>query len=205
MEIHGVDSLPIDVRRMIQFGVIKGFLRRVYSFPLWLDHPSLSPPPPDGERRPPNSRAHSNTRPNLDRNSSSVYSSVDGASSFGTGTNGSQGPTPLPQTPIDAPAPPQERTALPSGQGQPMTPQPSATFDRPTFPSSLPRMLDGKHHTDEICIRYGLPFKYLESVLRFVGGMDVDGHDAAGGASGDGQRRTATTTWYGSRVVMLYV
>ncbi|GAA6006358.1 hypothetical protein JCM11491_004926 [Sporobolomyces phaffii] len=40
-----LDSHPIDVRRMIQFGIIKGFLRRVYAYPIWIDHPSLCPAP----------------------------------------------------------------------------------------------------------------------------------------------------------------
>lgn len=34
-----LDEKALDVRRMIQFGVIKGFLRRVRQYPVWLDHP----------------------------------------------------------------------------------------------------------------------------------------------------------------------
>ena len=45
MEENAIDGNRIDVRRMIQFGVIKGFLRRVYAYPIWLDHPSNSPTP----------------------------------------------------------------------------------------------------------------------------------------------------------------
>ena len=41
IEALSLDSQPIDIRRMIQFGVIKGFLRRVYAYPVWLDHPNL--------------------------------------------------------------------------------------------------------------------------------------------------------------------
>ncbi|KWU46349.1 nitrogen permease regulator 2, partial [Rhodotorula sp. JG-1b] len=41
IEALSLDSQPIDIRRMIQFGVIKGFLRRVYAYPIWLDHPNL--------------------------------------------------------------------------------------------------------------------------------------------------------------------
>ncbi|KAL8293073.1 hypothetical protein RQP46_000767 [Phenoliferia psychrophenolica] len=205
MDLHAVDSLPVDVRRMLQFGVIKGFLRRVYAFPLWLDHPSLSPPPPPSERRPPNSRTQSSS---VGRNSSSVFSLGGGGSSFSTANGSTDGLTPQAQTPVDAPAPPQERTAVPAGQALPMTPQASATPAVPTFPSSLRRMLDGKHHTDEICIRYGMSFRYLETVLRHIGGGMAEPQEVgagAGGGGGDGQRRSMAPTSYGSQVVMLYV
>ena len=211
MDAHTIDSHPVDVRRMIQFGVIKGFLRRVYAFPLWLEHASFHPVPQPSERRPSNSRTQSHEAPPLrrGRHSSSVFSLAGGvgdvSSSSYSGTTTSDGPTPQAQTPVDAPAPPQHRTAVPAGKTQPMTPQPSATEPpRPSFPSSLGRMLDGKHHTDEICIRYGIPFKHLETVLRFIGGAEGATLDA--GMVGDGgQRRTPTATSYGSQVVMLYV
>ncbi|KAM0754091.1 nitrogen permease regulator Npr2 [Meredithblackwellia eburnea MCA 4105] len=191
MDIHSLDSQPVDVRRMIQFGVIKGFLRRVYAYPIWLDHPALNPANFNEERRPPNARLDSDTRPDL--NASAIFSV--GGSSAGTGTGGSQGPL----TPVDAPAPPQERTAkLP-----PMTPQMAEVPERPSYPSSLPMMLDGKHHTDEICIRYAIPFKYLESVLRSIGGPDSE--DSSVESATDGQRRGSLATGYGTRVVMLYV
>lgn len=44
MEENEVHHLGIDVRRLITFGVIKGFLRRSHCYPIWLDHPALVTP-----------------------------------------------------------------------------------------------------------------------------------------------------------------
>ena len=38
---HKIDTSTIDIRRMISFGIIKGFLKRVQAYPVWLDHPSF--------------------------------------------------------------------------------------------------------------------------------------------------------------------
>jgi hypothetical protein len=41
-------------------------------------------------------------------------------------------------------------------------------------------MLDGNHHTDEICLKYGIGWTTLQVVLKHLGG---------GGASGNGDNR----------------
>lgn len=43
IEQNELHKLNVDVRRMLSFGVIKGFLRRVFVYPIWLQHPSLKP------------------------------------------------------------------------------------------------------------------------------------------------------------------
>lgn len=57
-------------------------------------------------------------------------------------------------------------------------------------------MLDGTHHTDEICVGFGIGLKQLEVALRVIGGEEKE-------EDTDGQRRGVGG--YGSRVVMLYV
>ncbi|KAK4703250.1 nitrogen permease regulator 2, partial [Phenoliferia sp. Uapishka_3] len=200
MELHSVDSYPIDVRRMIQFGVIKGFLRRVHAFPIWLDHPSLSPPP-ENDRRPNNSGLYS--RPDLERNTSSIYSSIDG-SSLGNSTS-SQIPTPLPQTPSDASLPPSGRNAPSIRHAPPVTPIPGTSPERLPYPPSLPQMLDGKHHTDAICIRFSMTYRYLQTVLMNLGGADADGIGTSAGEAVEGQRRGSSTPTNYGRVAMLFV
>lgn len=37
-----IDTTAIDIRRLISFGIIKGFLKRIQVYPVWLDHPSFS-------------------------------------------------------------------------------------------------------------------------------------------------------------------
>lgn len=237
VEQHSLDSKPIDVRRMIQFGVIKGFLRRVYAYPIWLDHPHLAParhPSAGAPRRPsqapsyPDTNLSQSTAPSPLPNqsmgsvdssrpeysarqaSSSVFSSV--ASSVSNND-----PTPIGAlTPsgaghIDAPARPQLRTALMTGMtASPRTgaPEGGATDSNGaalgggvSYPPSLPLMMDGTHHTDEICIKYGVSLRQLEVVLKALGGADLQPVAMAE----DGSQRRGSIPGYGKRLVMLYI
>lgn len=208
MEENAIDGNRIDVRRMIQFGVIKGFLRRVYAYPIWLDHPSYSPTPNRHETSASAARRYSAThrpthplqplsstidsRPDLGRHTSSIFS--------GDSSNPESLPTPRPRTPRDAPAAPTVRTALARA---PTASSISAAHEAPLpspFSAKLPPMLDGTHHTDEICVGFGIGLKQLEAALRMIGG---EGKDEDAGSLGDGLRRVVGG--YGSRVVMLYV
>lgn len=208
---HNIDALPIDPRRMIQFGVIKGFLRRVYAYPVWLDHPSFAVP--DAGR----SASHSRERPR--------HHGLGGLAS--DSPSNSAFTTPRPATPRDAPAAPQERTAvtaaaaaledndsrLASGAGAGTDEAGGAraggraggvTIDagaKQPWPKSLPLMMDGSHHTDEICLKYGIGRGTLETVLRVLGGEAVTG--VAEGQE-DGARRGSVAS-YGARVSMLYI
>jgi hypothetical protein len=42
MDDNNVHLLGLDARRMMSFGVIKGFLRRCHTYPVWLDHPAFA-------------------------------------------------------------------------------------------------------------------------------------------------------------------
>ncbi|CAH7683093.1 nitrogen permease regulator 2-domain-containing protein [Phakopsora pachyrhizi] len=44
MEQNEAHKLPIDVRRFISFGTIKGFLRRLRCYPIWALHPDICDP-----------------------------------------------------------------------------------------------------------------------------------------------------------------
>jgi hypothetical protein len=59
-------------------------------------------------------------------------------------------------------------------------------------------MFDGTHHTDEICVRYGISLKHLETVMRTLGG------DAAG-EEGEGRGREWGRREYGRRVVRGFI
>lgn len=42
------------------------------------------------------------------------------------------------------------------------------------FPESLPALLDGSHHADELCTMYGVSWSGLEKYLAEVGGSSID-------------------------------
>lgn len=219
MDLHSIDILPIDVRRMIQFGVIKGFLRRVFAYPIHVDHPAFSRDPaasitsaysdrpPLSSRYPPTPTARSRSRPGLERHNSS---SIFGSSPPSTGSPpGSSSHLPL----RDAPALPRLRTALPPttlGDGTASSPTTGGGGgggggggEGPQFPAELPLMLDGRHHTDEICVTHGIPWRYLERCLRVIG-AGGEGEDAGGGG-GEGKRRgSGEAVGYGTRVVIIF-
>ncbi|BGP46264.1 Nitrogen permease regulator 2 [Rhodotorula kratochvilovae] len=191
MDDLGLDALPLDVRRMVQFGVIKGFLRRAHACPVWLDHPALR-----GRRE----RAS--------------------ADSSGAATaTGRAPPPPVPQgrrtllATLDAPAPPQHSTTSSLAPSRASPPPPgSGSGDTEedgggiSYPPSLALLLDGTHHTDEVCLRYGIGWRTLEAVLRDLGGggRGMERGDD-GEESGEGEGREAGGGGeYGERVVMLW-
>lgn len=71
----------------------------------------------------------------------------------------------------------------------------------PVYPTSLALMLDGTHHTDEICLKYGIGSTTLSIVLKHLGGGGGGGgasgtsNNAAGG--GGGGARTGRGTRHG--------
>lgn len=207
IELHSLDAQPIDVRRMIQYGVIKSFLRRVHTYPVWLDHPALQ-------------------RPRRRDSPPSQSSSLGPRSGSGSGS-ASRTATP-PARPsqmlrnrwLDAPASPHystsaqpSRTSTPTrpfaddcgaSGGAPRDPRAGGgrddggggegrggghegdddEEDMPTaptisYPPSLALLFDGTHHTDEICLKYACSWRTLELVLRHLGeGGRVGGGDA---------------------------
>ncbi|GAA5871603.1 hypothetical protein JCM8547_007095 [Rhodosporidiobolus lusitaniae] len=225
MEELSLDSKPVDVRRMIQFGIIKGFLRRVGAYPVWLDHPSFRPSSKsrsknrkdsvrerdrgvernedaDGARP---SRRNTVTKPSKRRLEPNLPSPTSSPRRSASNTSLS---TPAPQTPLDAPAPPQ--TLSSQALHAPSIPEtPPLESPAPTYPPSLPLLLDGTRGTDEICLRYGITFRTLEAVLRHLGGADERERDDYGFGGEEGMRRGAARGLekgpYGSRVVMMWV
>ncbi|GAA5951963.1 hypothetical protein JCM21900_000102 [Sporobolomyces salmonicolor] len=199
MDELSLDTQPIDVRRMIQFGVIKGFLRRVYAYPVWLDHPAL--------------RAHAAAAEDAEEED---RLSGDGRQA----RRSAHASTPLallPPSPLDAPAPAAPRTALHASEVLLLPTPPPASPPPPVYPPSLPLMLDGSRHTDEVCLRYGIGWRTLEAVLRHLGGGgegDGEGQGLRQGdrdGDGDGTRRATGAQAghdkgvYGARVVMLWI
>lgn len=231
---------------MIQFGVIKNFLRRVHSYPIWLDHPAYLPPnltsptttlPSNAtsrfstlSRNQPNLNSHAHyhrestslapeSRPSLMRAGSSLLS--------GDSSNAS---TSIVPTSIDTSTLPPSISAsdrrttgggggvrtlllrMESGGGRSHEHQPHQEGQillhghggkKILFPHSLPLLFDGKHHTDEICVKYAISRSHLELVLRELGSRFPPG---ARGPSVEGDNNGGKRgSEYGDRVVMLSV
>ncbi|GAA5862907.1 hypothetical protein JCM3774_006683 [Rhodotorula dairenensis] len=205
IEILALDSEPIDVRRMIQFGTIKGFLRRVYAYPVWLDHPALQPPPPTTT-----TTSGPGYNPPLPEGRSSSADPGSGTAtplaSASAARQQQQQQQLQKSRPLDAPAQPQHSTssALPSRSSTPLpvASSPYAEHDHDldafedasmptvTYPPSLALMLDGTHHTDEICLKYSCSWRTLELVLRQLGeGGRVGGGEVAAVSSPAAERQ----------------
>ncbi|BGP14087.1 hypothetical protein JCM10213_002382 [Rhodosporidiobolus nylandii] len=224
MEELSLDSKPVDVRRMLQFGVIKGFLRRVYAYPVWLDHPSFRPAGAKGgekhsekvqrastsqhEERP--TRRDSTNKPSrrrLEPNLPSPSSSIRRPSATPAK------PSPAHKLPTDGPAPPQILSSV-AANAPPSFSEPPPESPAPSYPASLTLLLDGSHTTDEICLRYGITWRTLEAVLRHLGGATAEEEQtlSSGFSEADGERRRLSGAGdavdkgaYGSRVVMMWV
>lgn len=222
---HSLDDLPIDVRRMIQFGVIKGFLRRVYAFPIWLEHPNLKPKSSGQEKEKEKEKV---TTGGLKLEISTTGG--EGRPEFSRAYS-SQGPrttkdTSLTEHPTYS-LPPTRHNSAPDPNLSSLNPLPSRSPSTdskespaaPVYPTSLTMLLDGTHHTDEICLKYGIGWRTLETVLKHLGGGESAGEEGDGGAArdsegyagGEGTRRSSTSngggekSLYGSKVVMIWI
>lgn len=194
METYAVYSKPIDVRRMVQFGVIKGFLRRVHAYPVWLDHPRIVAPSRQQSRGSRGSQgARSGSAVSMPGQSIDSVTAAGGSmgqpgtSSFFAlpttpSTSNSNDVTPRPSSPSRSRA-----TAINHNNNAPLrrtrsphvhhsTPEPNGLNQQqqqhqgPSYPASLPLLFDGSHHVDEICVRYGVSLGQLQVVMRELGG-----------------------------------
>ena len=214
---------------MVQFGVIKGFLRRVYAFPIWLDHPNLKSKEKEKEKEKVTTRGlklemtagggeSRESRPDFSR----AYSSQGPTRTATTKDSLSMDPT--------YSLPPTRHNSAPDANLSTLNPLPSRASSNeskdspnnaaPIYPTSLTMMLDGTHHTDEICLKYGIGWRTLEIVLKHLGGGETGAGEGEGegyaGGEGGGTRRSSTSngaggggggekSLYGSRIVMIWI
>lgn len=161
VERINLDTSTTDVRRIISFGIIKGFLRRVQVYPVWLDHPSFKAA----------DKARTNVIDNelLNRgrvsHSRLVASEVSGSSSRLS-----------PRTPHAAlfnGAQDRERDETPRPAGAALAGRQNSLLEklnRKDCPSGLPGLLDGEHSIDEVCTwvwHVALAKTFLQLSVRF--------------------------------------
>lgn len=148
IEKYNIDTDIIDVRRMISFGIIKGFLRRVQVFPVWLDHPSFLEEENALSATYLKSMArqrgrNTNARPLSGR--FGMDSLSDSLDSLGTAKN------------------PTTANIMSQLQARDTTPRPpihtentegqlgiAEQIQKGGYPTSLPALLDGEHGSDEV-------------------------------------------------------
>ncbi|KAI0683834.1 nitrogen permease regulator 2-domain-containing protein [Cytidiella melzeri] len=66
------------------------------------------------------------------------------------------------------------RTRLSRSPSAPVAP---IQLPGPAYPPDLPALLDGEHHTDELCTRFSVGWPVLEQWLRFIGGGSEEVND----------------------------
>ncbi|SCZ96574.1 BZ3500_MvSof-1268-A1-R1_Chr4-4g07440 [Microbotryum saponariae] len=179
----GLDGMPIDVRRLVQFGCIKGFLRRVYAYPVWLDHPKFLKHRNRGRNGDDVEGDEGTTSFSLPTpsNETPLHSAISTLSRMET--NDASLPDPLSSGILSAPnrskttfhpstTPAKTRPEVRQSARKGRSAGSPATTNVPPisrFPPSLPMMMDGTYHTDEICVKYSISFKQLEVIFRTLG------------------------------------
>lgn len=126
-----IDSTSIDIRRMISFGIIKGFLKRIQVFPVWLDHASFANAE-DAQRTAAAALLKSRGRTAGTRHE--VSSAQKTSLLFGGPIQKERDITPRPGLKV--------ADLGRSGQGD--------DFNGRGYPASLPALLDGEHSSDEV-------------------------------------------------------
>lgn len=148
IEKYNIDTDVIDVRRMISFGIIKGFIRRVQIFPVWLDHPGFQEAENGLSATYLKSLAQqrgrdTNTRPLSGR--LGVDSLSESLESLGTARN-------LTTASIANQMQARDTTPRPAMQTDNTEAQLGIAeqIQKGGYPASLPALLDGEHGTDEV-------------------------------------------------------
>lgn len=205
IEKHNVDTHAIDVRRFISFGIIKGFLRRIQVYPVWLDHPSFR----EAEQAREDALSQ-NTRGRTHAPRNELHHSSSRSAEAATIVT----PKPTPEVS------PHQRTML-TRNVRDETPRPAVPgaagsgvarkdqhyenlieqLHRKEYPATLPALLDGEHSADEVryrtpllrlihtvadnffvgvaqnqlCIRYRISYGQLLVYLRKIGHVDPNG------------------------------
>ena len=154
IEANKVYEYDIDVRRMMSFGVIKGFLRRCYAYPVWLDHPTLAP-------------ANAATNQTNRESGSNVSSALGNLQPRGRLSQNNH-----PASMTSQPSVASRRRNLTPNSDSTSTAyrgSPPRSGANVKVPSALPMLLDGRHHTDELCVKFRMSLTQLEPLLRNIG------------------------------------
>ncbi|CED84605.1 Nitrogen permease regulator NLRG/NPR2 [Phaffia rhodozyma] len=177
-ELHNVSSLGIDIRRFVSFGVIKGILRRVHRWPVFIQ-PGFTP---------------SNTDPFFDESETPMGPgsprTIPGGI-VGTGTITSTGTSGLPKQPstdgFNSSGISGRSLSLPASQGRSVGSLRGSQgrsrmklmdeFEDPWgsfgYPAGLTiDHLDGDHNSDQLCVELGIPWggeRGLEKALEAFG------------------------------------
>jgi hypothetical protein len=159
----------IDVRRFITFGLIHGFLRRVHRYPICIDRslPGSSPQQQQSQQAPPQSQQQQGGQPK--------------GRSYALSTNS---PLMSGMNPINAaPASNQPGGGGPSGGANgnsaggasgsggnvaTLTSSKRALVKANQLEKDVLRMMDGGHHTDEICGKFLLRYADVESTIQMT-------------------------------------
>ncbi|RQM22440.1 hypothetical protein B5M09_001879 [Aphanomyces astaci] len=136
--MHQELLVHVDVRRLITFGLVHGFLRRIHRYPVIIDRLSS---------RPAQMLSSSPSTMNLQaaNNGNNAVMNIRKAA---TPHHGTYDDNPRPMFPY-----------MPSGGGSNAVR--TALVDREV----VKKMMDGQHHTDEICCTHMIRYSDLEKVL----------------------------------------
>lgn len=145
--VYAESLTHVDVRRFITFGLIHGFLRRVHRYPVFIDRNSSGP--------------------GLAVQSSRAYPLTSNSPSL-TGMN-----------PVNAVPAPQvgsaERAGGGGGGGNGSGSNGNVTSKRTLVAKAnqlekdILRMMDGEHHTDDICTKFLIRYTDVESTIQLNG------------------------------------
>ncbi|KZO96293.1 NPR2-domain-containing protein [Calocera viscosa TUFC12733] len=165
------DDVVLDARRFVTFGVIKGFLRRVERYPVYV--PSPPEGETDGEQTPAGARSRTPTASGRERSNTrhSTLSRRTGATAQKSNLTRQLLARPYSQSrprSDSVPAALKPRSVSPGSTGS----TPPIPFPNPgEVPAELLQMLDGTHGGDELCWTFGVAWEDMEAWLARVGGV----------------------------------
>lgn len=174
IEEIGNDASGIDVRRLVTFGVIKGFLRRVHRYPVLvpadMDTTAAAEPEwPRGRKEAPLSAAVvERSTTTAAREATDAWNRV-GGSSYPDEAGGSHDDRHVGSAAARRRQRASQTKGLLTRRTQAPAPPPVLSMDTCRVPPELPSMLDGKHCDDELCVRFGMSWSELHRILQWFG------------------------------------
>ncbi|KAG0141258.1 hypothetical protein CROQUDRAFT_110589 [Cronartium quercuum f. sp. fusiforme G11] len=182
MEQNQVHKLPIDVRRFVSFGTIKGFLKRLHCYPVWALHPDITrgSQPTRSQRAGPLDPEHKTHRAILEATLSSSRARYGHPRGRPSAIREPAWLVVMRKLEADECPPTSSNTSKPSKSRRGRRSRANAVENETSTPEAvdvpldLPLKLDGTHHLDALCVQYQISLTHLEQMLRYIDALSLE-------------------------------
>lgn len=181
MEQNQVHKLPIDVRRFISFGTIKGFLKRLHCYPVWALHPDIArlSHTVSAQRINPLDLPQRDHRATLEASLASLRVRHGHPRGRSTAVREPAWLSVIKRLDANDCTPPSNTSKTSKSRRDrrsrtTTSENTTISIEAIDIPLDLPLKLDGTHHLDAICVQYQISLLHLEQMLKYIDALSLE-------------------------------